>query len=338
MALRLAINGLGRVSAQLVRVVNQGGFSDLFDIVAIHDAAGPEAIARALRHDSVYGPFPDEIALDGETLTLGERSIALSSNAEGRNAVWGKEDIPLVIVDGSANSDASALDQHLKKGAKRVILPAASPLADFNLGIGINETSYDPDAHQIVASAAGAPSAIAILYRLLDDVAKIRCGTATVLSPAGGDRSLVDTPASRGGANAFWPVSADRDGIFEQLAGKLSSRLSVVETVTPAAAVGSVSFGNWLEQKTTIDALKELVNSAAESDELIGLIGTVDGVTSSLDMVRDARSVVVDWSDAQLLYDTFLTVRGWYDAEWGAACRLADTLALICEQGVPGTA
>jgi glyceraldehyde 3-phosphate dehydrogenase len=78
-ALRLAINGLGRISAQLVRVVNEGGFSDLFEIAAIHDAAGPEGITRALRHDSIFGPFPGDLTLDGETLRIGDQSIALSA-------------------------------------------------------------------------------------------------------------------------------------------------------------------------------------------------------------------------------------------------------------------
>ena len=122
--------------------------------------------------------------LDGETITIGEQVIALSSQAEARNTSWGKSDIPLVIVDGSAANDASSLDQHLKKGAKKVILPTASAAAHINLGIGINESSYDPEDHEIIASAAGAPSAISMLYQLIDGVAKVRCGSATVLSPA----------------------------------------------------------------------------------------------------------------------------------------------------------
>jgi glyceraldehyde 3-phosphate dehydrogenase len=102
--------------------------------------------------------------------------------------------------------------------------------------------------------------------------------------------------------------------------------------------VGSISFGVWLEQRVSVESLRELVETAAQGDELVGLIGTQDGVTSSADVLRDSRSLVVDWVGSRLLYDTFVTLKGWYDAEWGAACRLADLLALICEEGVPGTA
>lgn len=338
MALRLAINGLGRTSTQLVRVVNQGGFSDLFEIVAIHDKAGPEGIYRALKQDSVYGPFPGEISLDGETLKLGEQEITLSANDDGKNATWNKTDIPLVIVDGSAACDVAALDQHLKKGAKRVILPAASPLANLNLAIGVNESAYDPETHEIVASAAGAPSAIAIVYQLLDGLSKIRCGSVTAIAPAGGYRPLLDSPAARGGADSLWPVASADASIYEQLIGKLSNRLAVTEVETPARAVGTVSFGMWLEQRVTEETLHDTVTAAENSDELVGLIGVADGLSSSADLLRDSRSVVVDWSQSKLLYETFVTLTGWYDAEWGAACRLADTLALICEEGVPGTA
>ncbi len=338
MALRLAINGLGRTSAQLVRVVNQGGFSDLFEIAAIHDKAGPEGIFRALKHDAIFGPFPGEISLDGEVLKAGEQEIALSANDDGKNATWNKTDIPLVIVDGSAACDVAALDQHLKKGAKRVILPAASPLANVNIGIGVNEGSYDPENHAIVASAAGAPSAIAIVAQLLDGLSKIRCGSATVIAPASAQRSLLDSPAARGGAGSFWPASGTGEVIFEQLVGKLSNRLAITEVETPALAVGSVSFGFWLEQRVTEEALRDLITTAEASDELVGLIGVTSGPSSSSDLLHDARSVIVDWSQSKLLYETFVTLTGWYDAEWGAACRLADTLALICEEGVPGTA
>ena len=338
MALRLAINGLGRVTSQLVRVVDQGGFSDLFEIAAIHDSAGPEGIVRALRNDAVYGPFPKELELIGETLTIGEQTIELSSQADAKQSSWGKSDIALVIVDGSASRDGAALDQHLKKGAKKVILPAASSLANINLGIGINEDSYDPEAHEIVASAAGAPSAISMLYQLIDGAAKIRVGCATVLAPADSARPMLDTPAARGGAGSIVPVTEDSGPVYDQLIGKLGNRLSVTTLETPAIAVGAISFGVWLEQRATEESLRELVSSAAQGDDLIGLIGVQDAVTASSDVLRDARTLVVDWSSSRLLYETFVTVKGWYDAEWGAACRLADLLTLICEEGVPGTA
>jgi glyceraldehyde 3-phosphate dehydrogenase len=337
-ALRLAINGLGRITSQLVRVVDQGGFSDLFEIAAIHDPAGPDGIVRALRNDSIYGPFPREMTLEGETLTIGEQSIALSSQAEAKNSAWGKADIPLVIVDGSSARDASALDQHLKKGARKVILPTASPLASINLGIGINEESYDPEAHEIVASAAGAPSAISMFYQLIDSTAKVRVGSATVLAPSSSLRSMLDSPVSRGGSGAIVPVIEDSLPVYEQLVGKLTNRLSVNTFETPATAVGSISFGVWLEQRVTEESLREMVSSAAQGEDLIGLIGVQEAVSASSDVLRDSRSLVVDWSGSRLLYETFVTLRGWYDAEWGAACRLADLLALICEEGVPGTA
>lgn len=338
MALRLAIHGLGRITSQLVRVVDQGGFSDLFEIVEIQDPAGPEGIARALRHDSIYGPFPGDIQLGEDTLTIGEQVIALSSQSEARNTTWGKSDIPLVIVDGAAAKDSSSLDQHLKKGAKKVILPGVSDQAHVNLGIGINESSYDPEKHEIVASAAGAPSAIAMFYQLIDGAAKVRCGNATVLAPASGQRSLLDSPAGRGAANATVSVSHNVQPVYEQLIGKLSNRLSVNEFATASAGVGSISFAVWLEQRVSEASVRELVQAASEGEDLIGLIGAQDGISASSDVLRDSRSLVVDWTDSRLLYETFLTVKGWYDAEWGAACRLADLLALVCEEGVPGTA
>lgn len=337
MALRLAINGLGRVSAQFIRVIDEGGFSDLFEIAAIHDKAGPEGIVRALQHDAVYGPYPGTLSLEGDVLKIGEQEVVLSSNDDGKNATWGKTDIPLVIVDGSAAADSAALDQHLKKGAKLVFLPAASSLADVNIGIGINEQSFDAEKHHIVASAGGAPAAISILYRLLDDLAKIRCGSATIVAPSNGRRPLLDSPAMRGGTG-FCPVAHPVDPIYEQLIGKLSNRLSVTEFETAAPGVGSISFGCWLEQRVTVESLHEAITTAEQHDDLIGLIGTQNGISSSTDLLRDSRSVVVDWAQSNLLYETFVSVTGWYDAEWAAACRLADTLALICEAGVPGTA
>ncbi len=338
MALRLAINGLGRITSQLVRVVDQGGFSDLFEIAEIHDSAGPEGIMRALRNDGIYGPYPRELHLEGETLTFGDQTIVLSAQAEARNSTWGKSDIALVIVDGSAAGDSSALDQHLKKGAKKVVLPSASSLANVNIGIGVNEAGYDPVAHEIVASAGGAPSAISMLYQLIDGVAKVRVGCATVLAPAAGSRPVIDTPGARGGAGAIVPMLDDTNTIYEQLVGKLNNRLSVNTFETPALGVGSISFSVWLEQRASEESLRELVETAAQGDDLVGLIGVQDAVSASTDVLRDSRSLVVDWSGSRLLYDTFVTFKGWYDAEWGAACRLADLLALICEEGVPGTA
>lgn len=338
MVVRLAINGLGRISSQLVRVVDQGGFSDLFEIAAIHDPAGPEGIERALRHDSIYGPFPGDLKLEGETLSVSGRTIQLSAQTEAKSASWSKSDIQVVIVDGSSTCDQAALEQHLQKGAKKVLLPTASSFASINLGIGVNEASYDPENHHIVSSAAGATSAIALLFQLIDSTAKVRVGSATVLSPAIGSRPLLDTPGARGGGGTIVPRQVEVEPIYQQLVGKLSGRLGINEFETPAMAVGSVSFGVWLEQRVTEESLRELVERAAQSDELVGLIGAQDSVTSSSDLLRDSRSLVVDWAGSRLLYETFVTFKGWYDGEWGAACRLADVLALVCEEGVPGTA
>ena len=209
--------------AQLVRVVNEGGFSDLFEIAAIHDKAGPESIVRALKNDSVYGPFPGELALEGETLKIGEQEIALSSNDEGKNATWSKTDIPLVIVDGIAHVRRGRLDQHLKKGAKRVILPAASPVADS-------------------ISASGSTRAVTI-----------RKTTTSSLPPAGarGDRHGL-SPPRRYCEGALRNSGQSRARGWSPAAARFSSSTRRVDRFWPAARAIAPFTNNLLASSATV--------------------------------------------------------------------------------------
>jgi glyceraldehyde 3-phosphate dehydrogenase len=341
--IRVAIIGLGRITSQFVPAVHRGGFADLFEIAAIHDSAGPTGIHLALQRDSTYGRFFGEVRLRDDGLFTDETGFDVSEIVDPRFLNWEKSGVDLVILDGNAAMNRATCDLHIQNGARKVVLGDSVLDTDVAIAVGTNEAKYDPDKHHIIGLAGGITAAASIIVQILDSTYKIRCGSVTGILPVSRTSAIVDEPGQpqknyRSAFNNLVPLSFSGPESLDMVLGKVGNRLELYCVQTPVSPVGLVRLSTWLDQKTSLNDLLDVLRRAAEDSALAGILGIEQQELTAADYRGDSRSVIVDESSVGIRYESFVGLTGWFDSEWAAACRLADLVAIICEAGVPGTA
>lgn len=343
MPIRVAIDGFSGVSRQIVAAVLAGGFSDLFEIVAINEPAGSEAVLRRLRFDTNYGRFPAVVGDKDGSITIDERDILVSSTEIPDALDWAANSVDLVIVDGSRKALNEVTAIHIERGAKKVVVAGAPGEGGRTIVFGLNEGSYDPDAHHIVGTGTARLNALAPLASVIQKHFAIARGSFTIVHPLVGGQSLVDAISAdalfgRSALNIA-PRPGDKTSIeLGEIEPILGSKLLGSVVHVPTTPVGWITLAVETERRFELDAAIAAFTDEAASDQFAGLIGLSRDWLVSRDVTGDAHSVVVLIDELSMSGRAFVSVRGWFDAEWALACRTADLIALVCEAGIPGTA
>lgn len=341
MTLRVALDGLGGISRQIVVAASSGGFSDLFEIVRIDDSAGVDAVQRRLERDSSYGRLPHKIERDAsDVLRFGDHQIQVGS---GNVSDWDAEGVDIVVVDGRGADAEARITNHRERAAKKVVVAGGQAPGGKTIVFGLNESSYHPDNDSVVGTGSAVLNAVALPAAVIQQHFAIARGAFTVIHPivAGQtvqDRAGVPNLASRSASHLI-PDIADQThlelGTVEPILGSKFFGSVVHAPVTP---VGWVTLSAETERRLELTDAVDAFNDAAGSDQFAGLLGLTSEALVSGDLSGDSHSVTLISSEISMVGRAFLSVRGWFDAEWAMACRTTDLLALICEAGVPGTA
>jgi glyceraldehyde 3-phosphate dehydrogenase len=336
--IRVAIDGFDGLSRHVLSAVLAGGFSDLFQVAQINAPDGIDAVARRMRLDSFYGRFPGAVQQDGNQLTINDSPVEITSESDREKIEWAKADIDLVVIDSGIAADGQHAQLLLDKGAKKVVVAGKGAEEQLTLVLGINDERYDPDATHVVATGSAAVNALAQLAAVLNASFAAARSVYTLINPVPSTAAIGDTMDMRSGWRNIMP---DPDDITPQIIGLLPAmdgKLAGAVLRVPAAPVGWLTLSMETERRLNREEAINCIIEAARSDAFVGVIGhTLDNLVSS-DVAGDARSIVVDLGNVTMLGRSFVSVRGWFDAEWAVACRTADVVALICEAGIPGTA
>ncbi|MCC6943133.1 MAG: hypothetical protein IT335_01070 [Thermomicrobiales bacterium] len=343
MPLRVAIDGLAGVGRQIVIAASAGGFSDLFEIVQINEAAGAETVQRRLQRDSVYGRLPQTVELDGETIRLGERSIQVMAPAPDGKVDWEKRGVDIVVVDGGHSDLEDRVAAYREHGAKKVVVAGAPGPDGKTILFGLNDGSYDPDAHHVVGTGSALLNALALPASVIQTNFAIARGAYTVIHPLASGQAPIDSMGSGNLAGrSAWnlvPDLNDRSSVeLGEIEPILGSKLFGSVVHAPVAATGWITLSAETERRFELSDAVAAFTDAAQSEQFNGLLGLTSESLVSGDVAGNAHSVTLATGEIAMIGRAFLSVRGWFDADWAIACRTADLLALVCEAGVPGTA
>jgi len=337
--IRVAIDGLGGVSRHILAAIAAGGFADLFDVVHVNEPAGAAAALRRLQADSIYGKFPATVTASGDGLSIGGRHIALTSKGPGE-LDWEASGVDAVVVN---ETDCEQARMHLERNAKKVVVAGGAAGIGKLVVFGVNEGSYDPDTHHVIATGSARLNAVALVANVIQKRFAIARGSFAVVHPPAATQTAVDSVGADfvGSRSLFTIVPGLEDetsnelGVLDPILG---SKLAGSVVYVPAAPVAwmnvAVETERRFERENVVDAFVE----AAESEQYGGLLGMVTGPHASRDLLGDARSVVIMQDELEMIGRAFVSVRGWFDADWALACRTADLIAFVCEAGIPGTA
>jgi glyceraldehyde 3-phosphate dehydrogenase len=333
MAIRVGINGFGRIGRQVYKAVHEGGFSDLFEIVAVNDLTSPEALAHLLKYDSTYGRYNAEITASDGGIRVDDAFVKVFAEKDPSALPWAKEGVDL----------ADKARGHIDAGAKKVIISAPAKGEDITIVLGVNEEKYDPDHHTIISNASCTTNCLAPVAKVVLDQFGIRKGLMTTVHSYTNDQVILDGPHSdlRRARSAGINIVPTTTGAAKALAlvlPELKGKFDGFSLRVPTPTVSIIDFVAETERPATVDSVNEAFQAAAQGDAMTGILGYTEEPLVSSDFQQDSRSSIVDGLSTMVIGDSMVKVIAWYDNEWGYACRIADLTALICEAGIPGTA
>lgn len=340
MVVKVGINGFGRIGRQVFKAIDEGGYRDLFDVVAVNDLTSPASLAHLLRYDSTYGPYDAEIASDDTGLTVDGRRVRVFAEKEPDKLPWAAEGVDLVIESTGRFTDAKLASGHISAGAKKVIISAPATGEDVTIVLGVNEETYDASRHHIVSNASCTTNCLAPVAKVVLDTFGIRRGLMTTIHSFTNDQVILDGPhkdlrRARSASSNIIPTTTGAARALSLVIPELKGKFDGFSLRVPTPTVSIIDFVAETEQEVSVESANAAFRAAAESDALRGILGFTDEPLVSSDFRHDARSSVVDGLSTMVIDGTMLKVIAWYDNEWGYSCRVADLAALICEAGFP---
>jgi glyceraldehyde 3-phosphate dehydrogenase len=343
MAVRVGINGFGRIGRQVLKAVNQGGFGDLLEIVAVNDLTSPATLAHLLKYDSTYGHYDAEICVEDGGIRVDGSLVKVFDEKDPAALPWEKEGVDLVIESTGRFTEADQARAHIEAGAKKVIISAPAKGEDITIVLGVNEDKYDPDAHVIISNASCTTNCLAPVAKVVLDKFGIKRGLMTTTHSYTNDQVILDGPhkdlrRGRSAAINIIPTSTGAAKALSLVIPELKGKFDGFSLRVPTPTVSIVDFVAETEQTTTVDDLNNAFIEASKSDAMTGILGYTDEPLVSSDFRHDPRSSVVDGLSTMVIGESMVKVIAWYDNEWGYSCRVADLAALVCEAGIPGTA
>jgi glyceraldehyde 3-phosphate dehydrogenase len=327
MAVRVAINGFGRIGRNVLRAIVETGRTDI-EVVAINDLGPVETNAHLMRYDSVHGRFPGTVTVQGDTIDVGTGPIkvtAVKNPAELPHRALGV-DIALECTGIFTSKEKASA--HLEAGAKRVLVSAPADKADLTVVFGVNHDKLTRD-HIVVSNASCTTNCLAPVAKVMNDTIGIEKGFMTTIHSYTGDQPTLDTLhkdlyRARAAALSMIPTTtgaAKAVGlVLPELAGKLDG--SSIRVPTPNVSVVDLKFV--AKRSTDAAEVKDAVKRAA-AQELKGILGYTDAPNVSIDFNHDAHSSIFAMDQVKVIDGTLVRVLSWYDNEWGFSCRMIDT-------------
>ncbi|CAH1660331.1 MULTISPECIES: type I glyceraldehyde-3-phosphate dehydrogenase [unclassified Chelatococcus] len=333
MAVRVAINGFGRIGRNVLRAIVESGRTDI-EVVAINDLGPVETNAHLLRFDSVHGRFPHQVTVDGDSINVGRGPIkvtAVRNPAELPHKDLGV-DIALECTGIFTSREKAAA--HLAAGAKRVLVSAPADGADLTVVYGVNHDKLTKD-HLVVSNASCTTNCLAPVAKVLDEAFGIEQGFMTTVHAYTGDQPTLDTMhkdlyRARAAAMSMIPTStgaAKAVGlVLPQLAGKLDG--TSIRVPTPNVSV--IDFKFVPSRATTKDAVNSALKAAADGP-LKGILAYTTAPNVSIDFNHDPHSSTFALDQTKVLDGKLVRVMSWYDNEWGFSNRMSDTAVAMAK-------
>ena len=323
MAIRIGINGLGRIGRGFLRL--SLGRSD-FEVVALNDLAAPPILAHLLRHDSVAGRLDRDVRAAGEAIVADGRTIPCTSAPRPSEIRW--PDVDIVIEATGRFVTRAAAAGHLAGRARRVVISSPSDDADLTVCFGVNHEAYDPARHVVVSNASCTTNAMAAVLSVADAAFGVEVASMTTVHCYTNNQVLVDAPhpdprRARAAGVSMIPTSTTAAAAIGQVMPGLAGRVRCLAVRVPTAAVSLIDLTMVLRRATTLDKARAAFREAAEG-RLRGILGYGEEELVSIDYLGDSRSAILDAGLLALDQGTFLKAFAWYDNERGYVHRLAD--------------
>jgi glyceraldehyde 3-phosphate dehydrogenase len=349
MSIKVGINGFGRIGRQVLKAIGERYPNEL-EVVAFNDIGDLPTMAHLLKYDSNYGRFNGTIEIADGGLVVDGRKIKVFKETDPAAIPWGDLGVDIVvestglftIKEDGVNKKGKTVKgavNHIKSGAKKVIISSPAEGEDLTIVLGVNEDKYDPKSHHVVSNASCTTNCLAPAAKVVHDKFTIKRGFMTTIHAYTNDQKILDLPHSdlrraRAAAMSIIPTTTGAAKAISLVIPDLKGKFDGYALRVPTSTVSVVDFTAELETSTTTDELRQIFRDAAKLPRFKGILQTVDEPLVSIDYKGDEHSSSIDLPFTSVLgkeKNNFVKVVAWYDNEWGYSCRTADLAALMAK-------
>jgi glyceraldehyde 3-phosphate dehydrogenase len=338
MAVRIGINGFGRIGRQVLKAILER-HPDELEVVAVNDLWDTATNAHLFRYDSNYGRFKGCVEARDDAFIVDGREIAVTKEADPANIPWSKFGVELVVESTGLFTDATKAAAHIKSGgAKKVIISAPAKNEDVTIVLGVNQEKYDPARHNVISNASCTTNGLAPVVKVLLDEFGIVKGQMTTVHSYTNSQRILDLAAkdlreARAGALNIVPTTTGAARALKLVIPEVAGKIDGLAYRVPTPTVSIVEIVALTEKNTTVEEVNAAMCRAAEG-RMKGILGITMEPVVSMDLKGDERSSIVDGLSTNVVVDNLVKVASWYDNEWGYSCRVADLCAFVAERGL----
>jgi glyceraldehyde 3-phosphate dehydrogenase len=337
MAVRVGINGFGRIGRQSLKAILERAPG--LEVVAVNDIVDVPTNALLFAHDSTYGNFDGTVTHTEDSIVVNGKAIKVFQLTDPSQLPWKDLGVEIVIESTGKFTEAAKAQAHIAAGAKKVLISAPAKGEDVTIVLGVNEDKYDPAKHVIISNASCTTNCLAPVAKVLNDTFGIEKGLMNTIHSYTNDQRILDVAhkdprrARSAGLNMI-PTTTGAARALALVIPELKGKVDGFSLRVPTPTVSIVDFAVELRDETSAEAINAAFRTAAAAGRMKGILGVSDEPLVSVDFRGDTRSAIVDSALTMVVGGNgkFVKVLAWYDNEWGYSCRVADLTKFIAER------
>jgi glyceraldehyde 3-phosphate dehydrogenase len=333
MAIRVGINGFGRIGRQVLRAAKLQGVADL-DFVAVNDLTDTKTLAHLFKYDSVHRTYQGDVESGEGSITIDGDEIKIFAEKDPAKLPWKDLGVDIVLESTGRFTDADKAGAHIQAGAKKVIISAPAKGEDLTIVMGVNSDKYDPANHHIISNASCTTNCLVPMVKVIKDTFGFRHGTMVTIHSYTNDQSILDLPhkdlrRARAAALSIIPTTTGAAKATSLVMPELKGKIDGIAIRVPTPDVSLTELAVEVEKGTTIADVNAAFRAAAEGGPLQGILAYTEEPLVSSDYIGNPHSCIIDSQSTNVIDGTMVKVSGWYDNEWGYSSRCVDLLRFL---------
>ncbi|MCC7052218.1 MAG: type I glyceraldehyde-3-phosphate dehydrogenase [Gemmatimonadaceae bacterium] len=332
MAIRVGINGFGRIGRNVLRAAKKSGAA--IDFVGINDLTDTATLAHLFKYDSVHGTYQGEVSAKEGAIVVDGDEIRITAERDPANLPWAAAGADIVLESTGIFTDADKARKHIAAGAKKVIISAPAKGEDITIVMGVNHQKYDAATHHIISNASCTTNCLVPMVKVVRDTFGFRHGSMVTIHSYTNDQSILDLPhkdmrRARAAAVSIIPTRTGAAKATALVIPEVKGKIDGIAIRVPTPDVSLTELTVEVERATTIEEVNAAFIAAAKDGPLKGILDYSTVELVSVDYIGNPFSCTIDAKSTNVIDGTMVKLSGWYDNEWGYSSRCVDLLQYV---------
>ena len=332
MAIRVGINGFGRIGRQVLRAAKQQGVADI-EFVGVNDLTDTKTLAHLFKYDSVHRTYQGEVTTENGSIVVDGTEIKVFAEKDPANLKWKDLGVDIVLESTGRFTSADGAKKHIDAGAKKVIISAPAKGEDITIVMGVNEQKYDATKHAIISNASCTTNCLVPMVKVVKDNFGFVRGSMVTVHSYTNDQNILDLPhkdlrRARAAAMSIIPTTTGAAKATSLVLPELKGKIDGIAIRVPTPDVSFTDLAVVVDKPVTVAQINDAFRAAAEGP-MAGVLQYTEEELVSSDFIGNPHSCILDAKSTNVVDGTLIKVSGWYDNEWGYASRCVDLLRFV---------